>query len=245
MKVSVIIPTWNERDNVGPLLRGVAQALEGHDFDIVVVDDSSPDGTAQVVRELSHQDGRIRLLTREGKLGLASAVLDGMALASGEALVVMDADLSHPPEALPHLLRPLEDSYAVVVGSRYVPGGRIEGWPPLRRLSSRLATLLAKGLLGLAVKDPMSGFAAFRRNVLEQLPTRYSARGFKLLAEVLATTPGLRVAEVPITFTDRTRGRSKFSLGEVGRFGLLCLRLWLWRQRNLPRRPRGIPSSER
>lgn len=147
-------------------------------------------------------------------------------MAKGEYLVMMDADLSHDPACIPALLERLDASCDVAVGSRYVAGGGAVGWPLARRLSSRASILFGRLVLGLPVRDLTSGFAAFRRNVLAELPTRYSAHGFKLLVEVLAVWPGLRVAECPIVFRDRARGRSKFNVQEMLAYTWLCLRLF-------------------
>jgi dolichol-phosphate mannosyltransferase len=231
MRISVIVPTWNERENIGPLLSSLAEALQGYDYEVVVVDDGSPDGTAEAVRGEALRNGHIKLLERQGRRGLASAVLAGLSIASGQVVVMMDADLSHDPREIPHLLEKLEAGYDVSIGSRYIKGGKTRGWSVLRRVGSRVATLLARLLLRPPVKDPLSGFAAFRREVLENLPTSYSSGGFKLLLEVLATSPGVRVAEVPILFTGRERGSSKMGPREVLEFLRLSLRLFLWRLR--------------
>lgn len=229
--VSVIVPTWNECNNVGPLLDRIHQALSSQDHEVIVVDDSSPDGTAHAVEDYIRRYPNLRtlLLSRPCKKGLSGAVLDGAALAQGDYLVMMDADLSHDPTVIPQMLTKLDSGYDVVVGSRYtgvVPS--IEGWPLHRRIVSRLAIEIARLLLHLKARDLTSGFAAFRRKYLTDLPTRYSIRGFKLVLEVLAVWPDLRVTEYPILFTDRASGKSKFGLREVAEFGRLCLCLWLY-----------------
>ena len=238
MHVSVIVPTWNERENIRPLLEGIAAALAGTEYEIVVVDDNSPDGTGQEVEaymQAGHQN--VNLLRRPEKQGLSGAVLEGATMAQGDYLVMMDADLSHDSQAIPALLRRLDEGHDVVVGSRYVGDvPSIQGWPLQRRLASRLSIMVARLVLRLPVQDLTSGFVAFRRTFLTSLPTRFSARGFKLLLEVLAVWRDLRVTEYPITFTDRARGFSKFGLREMAEFGRLCLRLWWYR---LQHRQRG------
>ncbi len=229
--ISVIVPTWNERDNIAPLLQGLEAALAGSDFEVVVVDDNSPDGTAEAVEAYAPGNERFRVVRRAGKLGLARAVLEGVRATRGDYVVMMDADLSHDPQVVPRLLQRLEEGYDVAVGSRYVAGGAASHWPWRRRLSSHVSILIARVLLGLRTRDLTSGFAAFRRRYLAELPTRYSARGFKLLLEVLAVWPRLRVAEEPITFGDRAMGESKYGLREVLRYLGLCLRLFLYRLR--------------
>jgi dolichol-phosphate mannosyltransferase len=228
--VSVIVPTWNERENIGPLLEAICKSLTGVAFEVLVVDDASPDGTAEAVHASARQHECVQLVERAGKLGLSSAVLEGAARCDGRVIIMMDADFSHDPGLLPALLREVQAGTDVAIGSRYAAGGDLQGWPLHRRLGSRLVTGLARWLLRLEVRDPLSGFAAFRREVLENLPTRFSGRGFKLLLEVLATQPGLRVSEIPITFVDRTRGASKLDVSELREFAMLCWRLRRWRR---------------
>jgi dolichol-phosphate mannosyltransferase len=222
---SIVVPTYNERPNVGPLLERLRGALNGrYDYEIIFVDDSSPDGTAGLVQQLGKDDPRVRLVQRPGKLGLGSAVVTGFQTARGEHWLLMDADLSHRPEDAPALLGALEDA-DIAIGSRYVLGGAIENWPLSRRVISRTASWAARRLVGIPVRDLTSGFAAFRaERVLPVLPV-IQPRGFKVVLEILAHTRGLRIREVPITFTDRRAGASKFSAGEVVEFGRLCLRL--------------------
>lgn len=225
VRVSIVVPTYNERESI-PLLRdGLRRALDGSwDYELIVVDDSSPDGTAEVVRRLAAEDPRVRLIVRPGKFGLGSAVVAGFRAARGDFWVMMDADLSHNPDDLPGLLRALSEA-DIVVGSRYVLGGGVKDWPFLRRLASRTASALGRWLVGLSVRDATSGFAAFRRETLEPLLPALDPKGFKLLFEILAKARGARVTEAPITFTDRRHGRSKFGPREVLRYLRLCLAL--------------------
>jgi dolichol-phosphate mannosyltransferase len=223
------VPTRNERDNIPLLLAGIRTALKGIAHEVIVVDDDSVDGTGSAVRDEASRYSNVRLLERRGTRGLSSAVMEGVALSRGHIVVMMDADLSHDPQLVPRLIEKVESGNDLVVGSRYVRGGGLEGWPLHRRIGSAVLTRFVRVLLRLRVHDPLSGFVAFRREVLERQPTRYSARGFKLLLEVLATQPSLRVSEVPITFIDRARGTSKLDLREVGGFLLLCHLLFRWR----------------
>ena len=229
--VSVIIPTWNERENIVPLLEAVRLALNEAEFEVVVVDDGSPDGTGAAVNEDARQHSNVRLVQRRGKLGLSSAVLEGVTQSAGDIVVMMDADFSHDPTLLPLLVKHIQSGSDLVIGSRYVRGGRIQGWSFHRRIGSVVLSRFVCGVFRLSVQDPLSGFAAFRREVLEGLSTRFSERGFKLLLEVLATRPSLRVSEVPITFADRRHGTSKLGLAEIREFVLLCYRLVRWRAR--------------
>ena len=227
--VSVVVPTLNEHENIALLLPAIRRSLEGIAFEVLVVDDASSDGTAAVVAEDARGHSNVHLLQRPEKMGLSSAVLEGAARSAGSIVVMMDADFSHDPAVLPMLVRRVQAGHDVAIGSRYTRGGSLRGWPFHRRVGSALLTKLVGTVFHLHVRDPLSGFAAFRRSTLEGLPTRFSGRGFKLLLEVLATQPSLRVSEVPITFVDRARGTSKLGLGEIRELLMLCYRLIRWR----------------
>lgn len=218
--VSIIVPTLNEAENVGPL---VAQIIAtGISFrEIVFVDDRSTDGTQEIIRSLGREQP-VRLIERESaELGLAGAIMAGARAAQGELLLVMDADLSHPPERIKDLLAPLRDGSAdMVIGSRYVSGGSTPGWPLWRRMLSRTGGVLAYPLTG--VRDSMSGFFAIPRARLLEL--ELSAAGFKIAFETIVRSGRkLRVREIPIVFRDRARGRSKMSFLVALKF----LRVWL------------------
>lgn len=207
---SIIVPTYNERDNAPELIRRVLDAFARipEPAELLIVDDDSPDGTADIMRSTAEEYGageRVRVLVRTTDKGLAKAVDAGFAQARGDVLAVMDADLSHPPELLPDLLAAIREGADVAVGSRYVTGGGTEGWPLMRRIISRGACLLARPLS--PVKDVTSGFFALRRDCLTELD--YTPRGYKIGLELFARLPGKRVVEVPFTFRDRMRGSSK------------------------------------
>lgn len=222
-RATVIVPTWNEAQNVEPLAHRVHAALPG--AEILFVDDASTDGTPERVRALADRLP-VRLVERRGERGLSTAVLRGIAEAASDLCVVMDADLSHPPEALPALVETVERGADVAVGSRYAPGGSIDEWPLGRRITSRAGTWLARPLT--PVKDPLAGFFALRRGLLEGVDLR--PRGFKILLEILARAPVRRVAEIPIRFQDREAGRSKFGRRERKEF---LKQVWtLYRERN-------------
>ena len=223
--VSIVVPTYIERDNVEPLCEGIRKALDGSwEYEVIIVDDNSPDGTQEVVHKLMAEDSRIKLLTRPGKLGLGSAVAAGFAMAGGDYWVMMDADLSHRPEDLPGVLDALDDA-DIVVGSRYVEGGGIANWPLWRRVVSRTASAVGRLIVGLEVRDLTSGFGAFRRGCIEPVLPTLNPKGFKLLLEILAKSRGARMKESPITFVDRRSGRSKASAREVLIFLRLCFEL--------------------
>jgi dolichol-phosphate mannosyltransferase len=210
----VVVPTYNERDNIVELIRRVDNALKGIDYEVVVVDDNSPDGTADVAEGLS-KDYPVRVVRRPGKLGLATAVLDGVRSSRGDYVVVMDADLQHPPEVIPKMYEELIKGYDIVIASRYVVGGSVGGWGLTRRLISKTAILIAKLLIPKVrgIEDPISGFFMFRKEVLEGVSL--SPKGFKILLEVLVKGRYSRVSEVPYTFGVRVRGTSKLSSKEL------------------------------
>ena len=223
--VSIVIPTYNERPNIPTLVSGIRHVLEGSwDYELIVVDDNSPDGTAEEVLRLAGDDPHIKLVQRPGKMGLGSAVVDGFKEARGEYWVMMDADLSHRPADLPVLLQALAES-DIVVGSRYVHGGGVSNWSLLRRMGSRGASALGRVIVGLDIRDVTSGFAAFRQESMEPILASLNPRGFKLLIEVLARARGDVVREVPIPFINRRYGKSKLTPGEVLTFLRLCLTL--------------------
>lgn len=225
---TVVVPTYNESANLPPLVERVCTALPG--AEIVVVDDASKDGTADVARELAKKHP-VRVVERFDERGLSTAVLRGMDEARTDLCVVMDADLSHPPEAIPKLVQAVEDGADVAVGSRYVPGGDIDEWPLFRRFASRAGTLLARPLT--PVRDPMAGFFCLRKSLFAGIPLK--PRGFKILLEILARAGTKKTAEVPIHFEDRAAGASKFSSKERREFLkqvwtlYLDLNAWPWR----------------
>jgi dolichol-phosphate mannosyltransferase len=233
--LSVVLPTYNERDNLRSLVAAVLTATSGTPIEIIVVDDNSPDGTARLAADLGAADPRVRLIERAGKQGLASAVFAGVERAVGPFVCVMDADLSHDPEEIPGMLAKAEEGYDLVVGSRFVAGSMFLGQPLSRRAISWALNLGARALLRIPTHDVLTGYTLCRREVLATMPTRYSGSGFKWLLEVLATQRPLRVYEWPIVFRDRAAGSSKAGLGQAATFAILCARLALWRLRRMAR----------
>jgi dolichol-phosphate mannosyltransferase len=235
-QVSVIIPTYREAENLPvliPRLAGVLQAA-GLTAEIVIVDDASDDGTEAVCRELAAVHP-VRLIVRQGERGLATAVLRGLAEASGEVVVVMDADLSHPPEKVPELCRLiLADQADFVIGSRYVPGGGTdEAWGWLRWLNSRVATCLAWPLT--SAHDPMAGFFALGRATYETARANLDPIGYKIGLELIVKCRCRRIAEVPIAFSNRLHGKSKLDWKEQVRYLLHLRRLYAYRIGSLAR----------
>jgi dolichol-phosphate mannosyltransferase len=212
--VLVVIPTYNERDNLEPLLSRLHAAVPA--AHALVVDDASPDGTGELADKLAAVDARVRVLHRAGKAGLGAAYLAGFAeaLRDGYQVVVeMDADGSHAPEDLPALLAALDDA-DLVIGSRYVPGGRVVNWPTHRQWLSRGGNLYSRLALGVPIRDITGGYRAFRRQVLEELTgADVASQGYCFQVDMAwrAVQAGFRVREVPITFTERERGSSKMS----------------------------------
>jgi dolichol-phosphate mannosyltransferase len=211
--ISIVSPTYNESGSLPALIERLATALAGRDWELIVVDDGSPDGTADLAAALAPRLP-VRVLRRPGKLGLASAVLDGFRSAGGDVLVCMDADLSHPPEVVPHLVDALAGGAELAVGSRYVTGGGVEDWPLTRRIVSRVACLMGNALV--PVRDATSGFFALRRSVINDV--HLNPIGFKIGFEVIARGRYATVVEVPYTFRDRAHGSSKFGRREVAQY---------------------------
>jgi len=211
--LSVVVPTYNEAGSVPKLAERLHTALGARDWELVIVDDGSPDGTADIAAALAPRIPT-NVVRRAGKGGLASAVIAGFAAARGDVLVVMDADLSHPPELVPALLSAIEDGADLAVGSRYVAGGGVEDWPMKRQIVSRVACLMGSALV--PVRDATSGFFALRRSVIEGVTL--NPIGFKIGFEVIARGRYRRVVEVPYTFRDRELGASKFGRREVGQY---------------------------
>lgn len=237
--VSLIIPTYNERDNITPLVARLDRALSHYDYEVIFVDDNSTDGTGELVTALSAKYP-LKLMVRKDKRGLASAVVDGLKYARSQTVVVMDADLQHPPELIPDLLRKIEAGASIAIASRYIRGGSYEGWGLSRRVMSRGAILLAHLFLPQTrgVSDITSGFFAFDKQVIANADLRPT--GYKILLEIVVQGQTQRMAEVPYSFRSRYRGQSKlgtrqqidylkhlYSLmrrrGELTRFVRFCL----------------------
>jgi len=228
--ISVITPTFNERDNIVELVPEIFKALAGEDVEVVVVDDNSPDGTAEAARELAGKYN-LKVVERTGERGLSSAVLAGFEAASGDVLAVIDADGSHPPQALPEMMKAVEAGADFVVGSRNVKGGSSAGWPLKRKIISKLAAMLARPVT--SVSDPTSGFFMMRKDLLKN--STLSPKGFKIMLEVLVKCKPARVEEVPITFKDRVKGESKLGGGVALDYTVHLASLYLYRLTTLLR----------
>lgn len=239
VRALVVLPTYNEAENITTVLAALRSAVP--DAHALVVDDTSPDGTADMAEAAGAALGQIVVLRRPAKSGLGSAYREGFAwgLAHGfDALVEMDADLSHDPAAVPRLVERLHGGVELVIGSRYVPGGQIPNWAFQRRALSLAGNLYAAAMLGLAVRDLTSGFRAYSASLLERMDmaaVKADGYGFQIEMVRAAAAAGAEVCEVPITFVDRQRGRSKMSMRTV--VEALALVTWWGLGRALVPRP--------
>ena len=211
LQLAVIIPTFNEAANVVPLLDKLSIALAAYHWEAIFVDDNSPDGTADLVREIGQKDIRVRVVHRIGRRGLSSAVIEGMLATSAPILAVVDGDLQHDEMALPKMVAAIESDQAdIAIGTRYAQGGSVGEWDKLRHRASQGATWLGQKLLRVPLSDPMSGFMAIRRETLMAALPRLSGVGFKILLDIVASLPTPpRIAEVPYVFRSRLNGESK------------------------------------
>ena len=209
--LSLVVPTFNERDNVNRLYRKLKTALRGVAWEVLFVDDNSPDGTWDVVRGLAMRDSRVRCIRRIGRRGLSGACIEGILASSAPYAAVMDADLQHDETQLTKMLSLLQTGQAeLVVGSRYIEGGSADSFDSKRAGFSAFATTVARRMLGVAIADPMSGFFMIRRDRFEELAPALSTQGFKILLDIVATAHGrLKTVEIPYTFGTRLHGESK------------------------------------
>ena len=227
---SIVIPTYNESENILRLISEIEKNLPTNDFtEVIVVDDNSPDGTGKLVEDCitkkgikakeknsSHTKNHIlKVVHRTGKEGLIPAILDGVRQSSGTNVLIMDADFSHPPEVIPKMMSELKrNPNSIVIGSRYIEGGKVVGWPARRKILSKGASTLARlGLNVKNVKDPMSGLFALPRELIQNISI--ATKGYKILLEILVKNKEIPVIEVPYTFTDRQSGKSKMSYNVI------------------------------
>jgi dolichol-phosphate mannosyltransferase len=246
MKTLVVVPTYQEADNVPDLLRRIRAAAP--DVDVLIVDDDSPDGTAKIARAVAEEiGGHIEVMVRPAKTGLGSAYRSGMALGieqGYEALIQMDADLSHDPAAIPALLRALEGGAGMSIGSRYVPGGEIPHWPWHRRTLSKYGNLYTRLMLRMKPRDLTSGYRAWRATTLVDIKyetTHASGYLFQMEMAYRVALAGEGIVEVPITFTDRVRGTSKMNGAVI--FEELTKVTWWGIRDRFKRRGRKPPYS--
>lgn len=222
--LTVVIPTFNERDNIAPLIEKLEIALAGISFEAIIVDDDSPDGTAELAKSLAAEKPHVRCIHRVGRRGLSSACIEGMSASAAEFVSVIDADHQHDESILPQMLAAARDGADIVVGSRYTgEGSSIEGFSAGRQKGSEIATRLSGILTGKALSDPMSGFFLLRRSLFNDIVPRLSREGFKILLDIIVTanrrkSGKVEIAEIPYTFRPRFAGESKMSALVVAQF---------------------------
>ncbi len=226
--ISLIIPTYNEEKNIEECINRANTALSSYNHEIIVIDDNSQDRTASIAESLGAS-----VFVRKKDRGLAKSVVCGINQSKGEIIGVMDADLSHPPELIPELIKTL-DNYDIAIASRLVEGGGAEGWPRHRKFSSFIGTFIAKGLT--SISDPMSGFFFLKRSVIEKIP--FKPKGYKILLEILIKGNYNGVKEVPFIFRDRTQGESKLSFFVGLEYILQTIELYWWKLANRKANPK-------
>lgn len=223
LEVAVVVPTLNEAANVTALIERLAVALAGRSWEVIFVDDNSADGTSALVRDIARHSRQVRIVQRVGRRGLSSAVIEGILASAAPVIAVMDGDLQHDETALPRLIDAVAEGGAeLAIGTRYGAGGSIGDWDARRAAMSRWATRMGQLALGTSVTDPMSGFFAIRRAAFERALPRLSAIGFKILLDILASSPTpLRVAEIPFEFRARSAGDSKIGVRVIADYAEL------------------------
>jgi dolichol-phosphate mannosyltransferase len=224
-ELSVVVPTFNEAENIPEMVARVERALVGVDWELIIVDDDSPDGTAERARAIAAGDRRVRVLQRIGRRGLSSACIEGMLASSAPYLAVMDGDLQHDETRLPAMLDALRGGdLDIIIGSRYVSGGGVGAWDERRRSMSRLANRIGQRLIGAKLEDPMSGFFMLRADVLHVRVRHLSGVGFKILLDLFASggTP-LRFRELPYRFRARQAGASKLDNAALWEYLLMLV----------------------
>ncbi len=222
-EISVIVPTFNERDNVAEVVSRLDRCFAGRAWEAIFVDDDSTDGTADLVRRIARRDARVRCIQRIGRRGLSSACVEGMLASAAPYVAVIDGDLQHDEALLPRMLDTLKSGEVdVVVGTRYSEGGGVGDWERSRARMSRIATRLSRLIVREQLSDPMSGFFALRREVLENSVRELSSIGFKILLDILASSPmRLRIRELPYQFRSRHAGESKLDSQAVWEYLML------------------------
>jgi dolichol-phosphate mannosyltransferase len=223
VEVSIIIPTYNEAQNIEKLVKKIATL--GLDSEIIIVDDNSPDKTGKIAESLKKDYKNLEVLHRTER-GLASAVVEGFKKSKGAIIGVLDADFSHPLNVIPVMLEAINSGKAdLVVGSRYIEGGRIIGWSLFRKITSKGAILLSRPLTG--IKDSVSGFFFFKKKIIKDL--EFNPKGYKIGLEVIVKGKYEKVVEIPYTFTNRKSGKSKLGVGEYANYLLHLLKLYRYK----------------
>ncbi len=224
VQLTIIIPTYNERDNIPLMVKNINSALSGINWEIIFVDDDSPDGTSTLARDIAHKDPRVRTIQRLGRRGLASACIEGILASSAPVVAVMDADMQHDENILPDMLADIQSGTDLVIGSRYMHGGSTGELPPLRVKISQAATALSRIVLKHPVTDPMSGFFMMKRSFFEQVMRKLSGKGFKILLDILVSANSNDVIkEKAYTMRKRNFGESKLDAFVIWEFFTLLI----------------------
>lgn len=223
LELTVVVPTYSERDNIAEVVRRLGATLDGIEWEVVFVDDDSPDGTSGVAKSVGSRDGRVRCIRRVGRRGLSGACIEGILSSSAPVVAIMDADLQHDETILPQMLQAIRSGSDLVVASRYTAGGSAsEGLSPIRKRGSELATRMANSFIGTKVSDPMSGFFMIRREIVERHAASLAGEGYKVLMDILWTAKSLKVSEISYRFRERQAGESKLdTLVTLDYLGLL------------------------
>jgi len=242
-QVSIIIPTYNESENIIQVLQSIGENLpKNTPTEAIVVDDNSPDGTGKLVEDYLKNltkiaDYTINVIHRKAKNGLSSAILKGIQHSQGNTIVVMDSDFSHPAQIIPKMVESLRHSKCdIVIASRYLKDSYIKDWTRKRKLLSKIAIKIAKKGLGITASDPMSGFFAFKRHIINGL--KFDAIGYKMLLEILVKTKGVHVQEIPFTFTNRQLGSSKLNISTIIDYANAVGKLYRYGRSVKPQEPR-------
>lgn len=224
--LSIILPTFNESQNLPELLKRIAETMGASDYEVIVVDDDSPDKTWEIAEKLRAQYPMLRVIRRIGRRGLSSAVVEGFDAAQGDVLLVMDSDLQHDPSLVLQLSDAVRDGVDIAVASRYMQGGSVGEWVGGRRMLSKTATWLTRKIPAVEVSDPMSGFFALSRSAYQRIRPSLHPTGFKILFEVLGHLPrGTKKKEIPLVFRMRLHGESKLSMRVQAEFLIQAVRL--------------------
>ncbi|TGK05256.1 glycosyltransferase family 2 protein [Leptospira langatensis] len=230
-KISVLLPTFNEAENIERCISGVIQIFKNIEYEIIVIDDNSPDGTWAIVEKMHESNSRVKIIRRMTEKGLSSAIVSGMSIAEGEYFLVMDADLQHDETVLPQMIQKLEEGCDVAVGTRYANGGSTGSWNLIRKLLSIAANKFTQFILPIRITDPMSGFFALKREIFFRTGDRINPRGFKILLEILGRAGnGIKIGEIPFHFKNRLHGETKInnSIARSFLITVLDLRFGKW-----------------